>query len=92
MIQQKTEFPGKWLSQTNPEYVQSVLKVQNVLNVKELRSTCSKGLEDTCQNTLKDKPAFIKRLIKVLVARNLFLVHSSSCRNSRLVGKPLHAN
>jgi len=27
-----------------------------------------KGLEDPCQNTFKDKPAFIKRLIKVLVA------------------------
>jgi len=27
----------------------------------------------------KDKPAFFKRLIKVLVARNLFSVHSSSC-------------
>jgi len=66
--------------------------VQSVLNMKELRSTHSKGLEVPCQNTFKDKPAFIKRLIKVLGARNLFLVHSSSCRNSRLVWKPLHTN
>ena len=51
-------------------------------------STLSKGLEIPCQNTFKDKPAFIKhvkRLVKVLVARNLFLVHSSSCKNNRLV-------
>ena len=41
--------------------------VQSVLNMKELRSKCSKGLEVPCQNTFKDKPAFIKRLIKVLV-------------------------
>jgi len=27
----------------------------------------------------EDKPAFIKRLVKVLVVRNLFLVHSNSC-------------
>jgi len=27
-----------------------------------------------CQNTFQDKPAFIKRLIKVLVARNLFYI------------------
>ena len=39
-------------------------------------STRSRGLEIPCQNTSKDKPAFIKRLNKVLVARNLFLVHS----------------
>jgi len=44
--------------------------VQSVLNMKELRSTHSKF------NTFKEKPAFIKRLIKVLVAKNLFLVHS----------------
>ena len=25
-----------------------------------------------CQNTFKDKPTFIKRLIKVLVAKNVF--------------------
>ena len=37
-------------------------------------------LEVPCQ---KIKPAFIKRLIKVLVAKNLFLVHSSSCSNNR---------
>jgi len=55
-----------------------------VQSVKELRSTHSKGLEVPCQNTFKDKPAFINRLIKVLVARNLFSVHSSSCRNNRL--------
>jgi len=54
--------------------------VQSVLNMKELRSTCNKGLEVPCQNTFKDKPAFIEMLIKVLVARNLFLVPSSSCR------------
>jgi len=35
--------------------------VQSVLNTKELRSTCSKGLEVSCQDTFK---AFIKRLIK----------------------------
>jgi len=63
-----------------------------VQSVKEVRSTCSKGLEVPCQNTFKDKPAFIKRLIKVLVARNLFLVHNSSCRNNRLVWKPLCTN
>jgi len=44
--------------------------------MKELRSTGSKGLEIPRQNTFKDKPVFIKRLSKVLVARNLFLVHS----------------
>ena len=44
---------------------------QSVLNMKELRTTCSKGLEVSCQNRFKDKPTFIKRLIKVLVARNL---------------------
>jgi len=59
--------------------------VQRVLDMKELRSTCSKGLEAPILNTFKDKPAFIKRLIKVPVARNLFLVHSSSCKNNRLV-------
>ena len=37
-------------------------------------------VEIPCQNTFKDKPAFIKRLIKVLVGRNLFSVHSSSCK------------
>jgi len=37
-------------------------KAQSVLNMKELRSTCSKGLEVPCQNTFKEKPAFIKRL------------------------------
>ena len=57
----------------------------SVLSMKELRSTGSKGLEVPCQNTLKDKLAFIKRLIKVLVAKNSFLVHSSSCRSNRLV-------
>jgi len=54
-------------------------------------STSSKGLEIPCRNTFKDKPAFIKRLIKVLVARNLFSVHSSSCKNSRHVWKSLRA-
>jgi len=49
--------------------------VQSILNMKELRSTYSKGLEIPCHNTFKDKPA-IKRLSKVLVARNLLLVHS----------------
>jgi len=47
-------------------------------------STRSKGLEIPSQNAFKDKPAFIKRLIKVLVARKLFLVCSSSCKNNRL--------
>ena len=49
--------------------------VQSVLNMKQLRSTCSKGLEVPCQNTFKGKHAFIKGLIKVLVAKNLFLVY-----------------
>jgi len=34
-------------------------------------STGGKGLKIPCQNTFKDKPAFIKRLMKVLVARNM---------------------
>jgi len=34
-------------------------------------STGGKGLEIPCRNTFKDKPAFIKRLVKVLVARNM---------------------
>jgi len=60
--------------------------VQSVLNMKELMSTLSKGLEIPCPNTFKDKPAFTTRLSEVLVARNLFLVHSSSCcSNNRLV-------
>jgi len=67
------EFPGKCLSQTNAQY--------NPLNVRA-ESTCSKGLEIPCQNTFKDKSAFIKRLIKVPVARNLFLLHSSSCKTT----------
>ena len=54
----------------------------------ELRSTCSKGLEVPYQNTFKEKPAFFKRLIKVLVDKNLFLVHSSSCSNKTYY-KPL---
>jgi len=58
----------------------------------EVYTQCSKGLEVPCQNTFKDKPAFIKRLIKEVVARNLFLVYSSSCRNNRLIWKPLRAN
>ena len=40
-----------------------------------------KKTEVPCQNTFKDKPAFLKRHIKVLEAKNLFLVHSSSCSN-----------
>jgi len=70
--------------------------VQSVLSMnEELRCTCSKGLKVLCQNTFKDKPAFIKRFIKVLVAKNLFLVHSRnyrSYRDSRLGWKPLRAN
>jgi len=65
--------------------------VQSVLKMNELRSIRSKSLEVPCQNTFKDKLAFIKRIIKVLVAKYLFLVHSSSCRN-RLIWKPLHRN
>ena len=41
----------------------------SLLNMRA-ESTCSKGLEIPCQNTFKDKPAFlkhVKRLIKVLV-------------------------
>jgi len=55
---QETEFPGKRISQTNAQY--------SLLNMRA-ESTGSKGLEIPCQNTFKDKPAFIKRLIKVLV-------------------------
>ena len=33
----------------------------------------AKGLEVPCQNTFKDKPAFIKSLFKVLVARSLIV-------------------
>ena len=55
-----------------------------VQSVLEQSTTHGKGLEVPCQNAFKDKPAFIKRLIKVLVAKNLFLVHSSSCNNNRL--------
>jgi len=40
-------------------------------------------LGDSLLNTFKDKPVFIK----VLVAMNLFWVHSSSCSN---MSKPLH--
>jgi len=60
--------------------------------MKELRSTHSKGLDAPCQNTFKGKPAFIKRLIKVLVAKKLLLVHSNSCRNNRCIWKSLCAN
>ena len=42
----------------------------SILNVRA-ESTGGKGLKIPCQNTFKDKPAFIKRLIKVLVARNM---------------------
>jgi len=66
--------------------------VQSVWNMKELRSTGRKGLKVSCQNTFKDKPAFIKTLIRVLVARNLLLVHSRGCRNNRNIWKPLCAN
>jgi len=48
----------KKLSQRNAQY--------SLLNVRA-ESTRSKGLEIPCQNTFKDKPAFIKRLITVLV-------------------------
>jgi len=69
---QETEFPAKQMhSQTNAQY--------NLLNMRAEWSTGSKGLEIPYQNTFKDKVAFIKRLIKVLVSRNLFSVHSSSC-------------
>jgi len=63
--------------------------VQSVWNMKELRSTGSKGLEVPCQNTFKDKPAFSKRLIQLLVDKNLFLLHSSSCKIRRLIWEPL---
>ena len=53
--------------------------VQSVLNMKELRSALSKGLEVLCQNTFINKPAFNKGLIKVLVAKNLFLLHTDVC-------------
>jgi len=34
----------------------------NVLKMKEPRSTCSKGLEVPCQNTFKDKPLLFLNL------------------------------
>jgi len=37
-------------------------------------------------------PEYIHRLIKVLVAKNFLLVHSSSCGNNRLIWSLLHAN
>jgi len=58
----KQNFQEKRLSQTNAQY--------SLLNVRA-ESTGGKGLEIPCQNTFKDKPAFIKRLIMVLVARNM---------------------
>jgi len=57
--------------------------------MKELWSTLNIGLEVPWQYTFKDKPVFIKWLTKVLLARNLFLVHSSSFRNNRLSWKQL---
>ena len=66
--------------------------VQSLERESWVYATRSKGLEIPCQNTFKDKPAFINRLIKVFAARNSFLVHSSSCKNNRLVWKPLRAN
>jgi len=56
------------------------------------KSTRSNGLVIPCMNTFQDKPAFIKMRIKEIVARNLFLVHSRSFKNNRLVWKPLCAN
>ena len=35
-------------------------------------------LEVPCQNTFKPKPAVIKRLIKVLVARNLYIATAAA--------------
>jgi len=72
-----------WNKEQNFQFKPNKCRVQSRVSVdmKELRSTCSKGLEVPCQNTFKDKPASIKRLIKVLVARNLFLLPSSSCKN-----------
>ena len=58
--------------------------VQSLEHESRVYTYSSKGLEIPCQNTFKDKPAFIKRLIKVLVARELFSVHSSSCKNNGL--------
>jgi len=47
------------MGQTNAEYSPEHLKHERgQLHV----------VEDPCQNTFKDEPAFIKRLIKVLVA------------------------
>jgi len=55
------------MGQTNAEYSPEHLKHERgQLHV----------VEDPCQNTFKDEPAFIKRLIKVLAAKNLFLLHS----------------
>jgi len=59
--------------------------VQSVLEHERGQLQVGEGLEVPCQKTFKDKPAFIKRLIKVFVAKNSFLVHSSSCSKNGLV-------
>jgi len=57
----KQNFQEK--SQTNAQYSLLIMRVESI---------GSKVLEIPCQSTFKDKLAFIKRLIKVLVASNLF--------------------
>jgi len=55
----KQNFHGKG-SQTNAEYSPEHLESE--------RGQLHVVIEDPCQNTFKDNPAFIKKLIKVLVA------------------------
>ena len=57
-------FPNK-----KQNFLTKKVKPQYSLLNMRAESTRSKGLEIPCQNTFKDKPAFIKSLIKVLVAR-----------------------
>ena len=76
---EKISMQEERLSETNAGYSSECLGIQKRSTIR------GEDVKVPCQNILKDKPAFIKRLIKVLVAKNLFLVHSSSCSNSRLV-------
>jgi len=78
-VTRNEQFPGKRLSQTNAESSPECLEHERA----EVRSTRD---GDSLPEYIT---TFIKRLIKVLVARNLFLVHSSSCRNNKLLWKPL---
>ena len=67
----------QFILQQETEKFQEKIK-SNKCRVKSRKRSLhvAKGLEVPCQNTFK--PAFIKRLIKVFVAKNLLLVHRSS--------------